>query len=337
MPGHLASGICLVWLFRIVLGIAMCCCMAPNFHSAIRGFLRTFSQGACVLASGKEQCEEEHVAQQLRLTLAERDHHSAFKLWQRVKSLEGRSSVQLVDVVHMLRALGKTHSEVVSELRSAFDCNPSLGDSAVEMLDDLRRRGMLGLLGKIIHMLNDMGINHSKGSAKPDVCDTCSSDDDVSTQVASSECPTPLDSSDDEEEISLPSHSWQLPAPDGQISIAALLALRPLPGKAPAGYLHAVRDENQGSMTLSSESSQATGRWESLRPNDPNFSPKRPSKFDRSAPWRKCAPEVSVVSMAAPGSDGDCRHISEPVRANKPGSLSSSLIGSTALRPSRKL
>jgi len=324
-------GMCLAWLFRVVLGTAMLVCIGPNLYSVACSYFRTFSPDVYVQAPSKKRTEEKLVAQQLRSSLAEGDHHGAFKLWQRAKSLEGVIAVCLVDVVHMLRALGKSHGEVVDELRSALDCNPSFGDSAAEMLDDLRRRGMIGLLGKIISLLNEMDITCCNSPSKLSACDGCSSDDDVSTQVARSECSSPSETSDDEAEILLPAASQQLTPSSGQITISTLLALRPPRGNPPVGHLHAARDDRH-----SANRSQVNGRWDRLRADSDNSPASFQPVSDRSAPWRRIAPDASVVATMSSLADSDCGLV-QPVRANKPGSLSSSLAGSIALRPTRKL
>jgi hypothetical protein len=330
LSADLSWGICLAWLFRLVLGTAMLVCIGPNLYSIACSYFKPLSPEIRSQAPTKNT-EEKLVAQQLRVCLAEGDHHGAFKLWQRAKSLEGVIAVRLVDVVHMLRALGKSHGEVVDELRSALDCNPSFGDSAAEMLDDLRRRGMLGLLGKIISLLNDMDIKCCKSPSKLSVSDGCSSDDDVSTQVARSECSAPSETSDDEEDTMLPASSQQLTPSHGQITISALLALRPPRGNPPVGHLHAARDDRH-----SANRSQVNGRWERLRADSDDSPASVQPVSDRSAPWRRTAQDAALVATTSCFVDGDYGLV-QPVRANKPGSLSSSLVGSTALRPTRRL
>jgi hypothetical protein len=338
MLENVSSGLYIVWVFRIALGITMLWCVLPSlhscFHTVVCDYFRSYFLHVNKPAGAKKQKnEEEFVSQQFRLSVSEGDHYNAFKLWQRAKSLDGLSAISLVDVVHMLRSLGKNHEEVVGELRSAFDCNPSLGDGAAEMLDDLRRRGMLGLLGKIISLLKDMGIECSGSPKKTSSCDGCSSDDDVSTQVARSECSTPSETSDDEDEISSPPHSLQHESSSGQIPIATLLALRPLKGAPPVGYLHAaVSGGKQGSLTAQRPS---VDRWESLRADGHDLL-RGSCRSDRSAPWRKAASDTTAA-MTTPVLGTGSLYTEDCVRANKPGSLSSSLVGSTALRPTRKL
>lgn len=340
MPEGVSSGVYIVWVFRSVLGLAMLLCVAPSLYAAMCYYFRGFLRRPTNPPDVKEKGEEEFVTQQLRRKLADGDHYNAFKLWQRAKSVEGLSSVPLVDVIHMLRSLGKSHEEVVGELRSAFECNPSLGDGVVEMLDDLRRRGMLGLLGKIISLLNEMDINCSGTPTKSNskACDGCSSDDDISTQAARSECSTASEPSDDEEEVvSAPSSSEHPDPCSCQIPIAALLALRPRRGKPPAGYLHAVFDEKKENLVMA-QSPPRNDRWECFRADGrDSLRDDCRSRVDRAAPWRKTTSEMTVVAAMTPLVSAGPQAAEVSVRANKPGSLSSSLTGSTALRPTRKL
>jgi len=340
MPESVSSGICIVWVFRVALGSAMLLCVVPNFYNAFCARVRSClpppsKQSASKHSVARRQCEDDLVAQQLRSSLAEGDHHMAYKLWQRAKSLEGSTSVRLADIVHLLRALGKSHTEVVSELRAAFDCNASFGDSAAELLDDLRRRGMIGLLGKVISLLNDKGINCSGITQKSALGSNDSySDDDASTQISKSECSTPSETSDDEEDMSSPTPSLQ--PTDCQIPLATFLGHRPRKGNPPAGYLHAVCDEER-EVLLKSKclQPQTSDRWECLR-TDGHASSRdgcRP-RAERLSPWRKLAPETTVLStLSAAGPE-----CAEPcVAASKPGSLSCSLVGGISLRPTRKL
>jgi len=340
MPESVSSGICIVWVFRVALGSAMLWCVVPNLYNAFCAQVRSFlpppsKQSASKRSVASRQCEDKFVAQQLRSSLAEGDHHMAYKLWQRAKSLEGSISVSLSDIVHLLRALGQSHTEVVGELRAAFDCNASLGDSAAELLDDLRRRGMIGLLGKIISLLNEKGINCSSIPQKSaSGSDDSYSDDDASTHVSKSECSTQSETSDDEEDMSSPAPSLQ--PTDCQIPLATFLGLRPRKGNPPAGYLHSVCDEERKELLKSkSLQPQTSDRWECLR-TDGHASSRdecRP-KADRLSPWRKIAPETTVLSKLSAGGP-EC---AEPfVAASKPGSLSCSLVGGISLRPTRKL
>merc|ERR1719171_2604661 len=102
--------------------------------------------------------EEEKVARELQLHAAAGDHRAVLKLWQRLKSFERAPEVDLLCVVKSLRALGKSDGEVVSELRSALECNANLGKGARDLMDELRRQGSVDLLGKLVTMLKGRGI-----------------------------------------------------------------------------------------------------------------------------------------------------------------------------------
>merc|ERR1719171_1736942 len=102
--------------------------------------------------------EEEKVARALQLHAAAGDHRAVLKLWQRLKSFERAPEVDLLCVVKSLRALGKSDGEVISELRSALECNANLGRGAQDLMDELHRQGSVELLGKLVTMLKSRGI-----------------------------------------------------------------------------------------------------------------------------------------------------------------------------------
>jgi len=98
----------------------------------------------------------EQIAQQLQRKVAAGDHLGAFKLWQRVKSLDlapgatgpkGKettiSCFPLYAVITAMRALGKAGHEIASELRAAAECNERLVDAEAlaALLEELRRDG----------------------------------------------------------------------------------------------------------------------------------------------------------------------------------------------------
>merc|ERR1719161_608040 len=102
--------------------------------------------------------EEERVARDLQARLAADDHQAAFKLWQRIKSFDTAPEVSLAGVVRAMRGLGKSHGEVVGELRSALECNRSLGEGVGDLLEELCRDGSVDLLSKLVAMLKDKGF-----------------------------------------------------------------------------------------------------------------------------------------------------------------------------------
>jgi len=291
--------------------------------------------------------KEELVSRQLRLHLSAGDYHAAFKLWQRVKSFDTPTSVTLVDALHVMRGLGKSHIETVSEFRSALDCNASLGSGAFELLDDLRRRKLIGLLGKVVALFNEKGI---KCSMTPEKARCSSDDDDVSTQLESSDRSTTSDSSDDESEASFTGKDPKSPRlpqePDvNVIAMATFLRLRPQRGPAPAGYLHAATVKKAESYNSSDQQPATNKRWECLRPESEETTWRSVApevkvlsdtvlKIDSAAPWRKKLQKTEASTC--PDGSGAAT-FSSALLSSKPGSLTSGLVGGPGLRPMRRL
>merc|ERR1719326_881052 len=97
--------------------------------------------------------EEERVVRDLQRRLGENDHHSAFKLWQHVKSLDSAPAFDLAGVVRSMRALGKTDDDVLGELRSALECNSSIASGLNDLLETLRGHGAMQLLDGVAKLL----------------------------------------------------------------------------------------------------------------------------------------------------------------------------------------
>merc|ERR1719506_77576 len=97
--------------------------------------------------------EEDRVVRDLQRRLGENDHHSAFKLWQHVKSFDTAPAFDLAGVVRSMRALGKTDDDVLGELRSALDCNASIAGGLIDLLEALRGHGAMQLLDGVAKLL----------------------------------------------------------------------------------------------------------------------------------------------------------------------------------------
>merc|ERR1719335_318872 len=86
------------------------------------------------------QREEDFIGRKLQGELASGNHQAVFKLWQRLKSLDGTAPHGcLPGVVRAMQSLGKPSSEILAELRSAFDCNAALAEGLAELLESLER------------------------------------------------------------------------------------------------------------------------------------------------------------------------------------------------------
>merc|ERR1719181_813505 len=86
--------------------------------------------------------EEEKAAQNLQRRLAEGDHLAVYKLWQRIKSFDMPSSVPLAGIVDSMQKLGKSTDAILSEFRTAIECNEALFSSdAVQTLLEVLNKG----------------------------------------------------------------------------------------------------------------------------------------------------------------------------------------------------
>merc|ERR1719473_1870477 len=75
----------------------------------------------------------------LQRKVSTNDHKGVFKIWQRLKSLDGAPHGCLSGVVRSMQQLGKPASEILAELKSAVECNPAISEGLVELLESLQR------------------------------------------------------------------------------------------------------------------------------------------------------------------------------------------------------
>merc|ERR1719487_388740 len=81
------------------------------------------------------QDEEDRIGRELQVEMARGNHLAVFKLWQRVKSLDNAPQGCLDAVVRSMQRLGKPNVEIISELRSAVECNIGISAGIAELLD----------------------------------------------------------------------------------------------------------------------------------------------------------------------------------------------------------
>jgi hypothetical protein len=79
------------------------------------------------------------VGRDLQQKISANDHRSVFKIWQRLKSIEGAPHGCLPSIVRSMQQLSKPASEILAELKSAVECNPAIQDGFVELLESLQR------------------------------------------------------------------------------------------------------------------------------------------------------------------------------------------------------
>merc|ERR1719160_1152054 len=130
--------------------------IAAVFYGLFTGKLPGLSRAAKTKKVGEEasaSSEEERVVRDLQRRLGENDHHSAFKLWQHVKSFDTAPAFDLAGVVRSMRALGKTDDDVLGELLSALDCNASIAGGLSDLLEALRGHGAMQLLDGVAKLL----------------------------------------------------------------------------------------------------------------------------------------------------------------------------------------
>jgi len=85
--------------------------------------------------------EEEKVAQDLQVQLSKGDHLAVYRLWQRAKSFDMPSSIPLAGIVNSMQKLGKSTDAILSEFRTALECNEGLfsSDAVQTLLESLNK------------------------------------------------------------------------------------------------------------------------------------------------------------------------------------------------------
>merc|ERR1719375_727268 len=82
--------------------------------------------------------ESDLVGRELQRKLAAGDNKAVYKLWQRLKSLDTTPHGCLSGVVRAMQQLGKPAPEIVAELRSALECNATISEGLVDLLEALQ-------------------------------------------------------------------------------------------------------------------------------------------------------------------------------------------------------
>jgi pentatricopeptide repeat protein len=87
----------------------------------------------------KPMKEADLVGRELQRKLSAGDNRAVYKLWQRLKSLDTAPHGCLSGVVRAMQQLGKPAPEILSELRSAVECNATIAEGLVDLLEALQR------------------------------------------------------------------------------------------------------------------------------------------------------------------------------------------------------
>merc|ERR1719379_1576642 len=83
--------------------------------------------------------ESDLIGRELQRKLSAGDHRAVYKLWQRLKSLDTAPHDCLSGVVRAMQQLGKPSPEILAELRSAMECNATIAEGLVDLLEALQK------------------------------------------------------------------------------------------------------------------------------------------------------------------------------------------------------
>merc|ERR1719281_1967673 len=83
--------------------------------------------------------ESDLVGRELQRKMSAGDHQGVYKLWQRLKSLDTTPHGCLSGAVQSMQQLGKPSTEILAEVRSALECNATISEGLVDLLEALQR------------------------------------------------------------------------------------------------------------------------------------------------------------------------------------------------------
>jgi len=130
----------LVWMELTMLAVATCGYVL--FHGLPLSSASGKKMAKTIVE--EEPSEEEKVSKEIQKRLSEGNHQAVYKLWQRIKSFDMPScSFPLSGIVECMDKLGKSTNVILSEFRSAMECNESLftTESTQALLEFLRKDG----------------------------------------------------------------------------------------------------------------------------------------------------------------------------------------------------
>jgi len=129
----------LVWMELLMCGIAVLAYAAFIGRDKLPLELQMKMKKNVDLDDDQPTRELDVVSRDLQRKVSSNDHRGVFKIWQRIKSLNGLPQGCLPGVVRSMQQLGKSAPEIIAELKSALECNPSISDGLVDLLESLQR------------------------------------------------------------------------------------------------------------------------------------------------------------------------------------------------------
>eukprot|EP00746_Dinoflagellata_sp_MGD_P158203 gnl/MRDRNA2_/MRDRNA2_86416_c0_seq1.p1 gnl/MRDRNA2_/MRDRNA2_86416_c0~~gnl/MRDRNA2_/MRDRNA2_86416_c0_seq1.p1 ORF type:complete len:1075 (+),score=265.47 gnl/MRDRNA2_/MRDRNA2_86416_c0_seq1:152-3376(+) len=150
----------LMWMELAMFLIALICYVV--FSKKGTGF----SGGPKAKKIAEGSADASSTEKELMNKIAQNDYRVVVRLWQRVKSQDTAPNVPLIGVVNAMRMLGWPTANIVEDLKSALDCNPSLADGISDMMSVSGKEGLddAKLIQEVIGLLESRGAKVEFGA-----------------------------------------------------------------------------------------------------------------------------------------------------------------------------
>jgi pentatricopeptide repeat protein len=159
----------LVWMELLMCGIAALAYAAFIGRDKLPPASQAQMKNKVDLEDDQPTRELDVVSRDLQHKVSANDHRGVFKIWQRLKSLNGMPHGCLPGIVRCMQHLGKPAAEILAELKSAIECNAAVSDGLVDLLENLQREngtadetlvsGVTALLEETKHSSASAGVN----------------------------------------------------------------------------------------------------------------------------------------------------------------------------------